>query len=166
MFGLSHVAVLKRAKIEGWEQGDLMDEVRRATRAKLVTTEVTKEVTSQTRIEQVDEAAEIRAVLIRGHQKRFAKLQGLCDILADRLEGVLTGYGAEGELCLGDRESPADLLRKLTTTTATLTEKERQALGIDEDGGSSPKEAQVQVNLTMSQKEAAEAYAAMLRGDD
>jgi hypothetical protein len=139
MFGVSHNTVFKRAKAEGWTQ-DLTEQVRRATRAKLVEGQVDKKVDSQVDIqvdrksesELVNEAADIRATLIRTHQQRFSRLQRLGDKLAERLEAILDGNAVEGALCMGDRESPADLLRKVTAITATMTDHERRAFGIDD----------------------------------
>ena len=134
-FGVSHMLVKRRAEQCGWPQ-DLTERVRIATQEKLaLATERAIECTpigdSGPAIEvAVEEAADERVKLVRGHQQQFARLQRIAATLAARTEQILAG-----EIillpCLGERESPADLLRKVTSVTTTVVDAQRRSFGLD-----------------------------------
>ena len=133
LHGISHTAVKKRAVAEGWSR-DLSAQVRAATRAKLVSSPVSAEVSAESaerEREVIDKELEIRARLIRGHQKRLGKLHASADKLGERFDLVFNGHELDLP-CRGERESPADCLGKIIKMTATLISLERQAFAVDE----------------------------------
>jgi hypothetical protein len=68
--------------------------------------------------------------------------------MAERLSQVLDGVPPEGP-CLGERESPSDLLEKLSRVTARLIPLARQAHNLDDDGKLSATEGGIQVGVTV-----------------
>ena len=130
---VSDTAIRKKAKAEGWERA-LADKVREAVREKLV-----REDGSQfgSHPPRATDAAVVQAAAVRGfeivtsHRRDLTQLHGLKRVLMDRLSTVLAGSIADGP-CLGERESPGDLLEKLTRVTARLIPLERQAHNLDE----------------------------------
>lgn len=75
--------------------------------------------------QQVLSAGQIVAV----HRQDVARLRSLSATLVDRLGLVLAGKPCELP-CMGSRESPADLLEKLSRVMVRTTEIERQAYGL------------------------------------
>lgn len=125
--GISHTAINKRAKANGWVR-DLSAKVRQAAEAKLVSSEVSGINVRET----VDAAARRVVEVVTSHRRDLAQLHGLKRILAARLAGHLNGETPEGPF-MGDKESPADVLEKLARTTARLIPLERQAFSLDKD---------------------------------
>jgi hypothetical protein len=65
------------------------------------------------------------------HRKDVAKLRTISATLVDRLSLELSGQELPaGFICRGSRESPADLLEKLSRVLVRTTEIERQAFGL------------------------------------
>ena len=165
--GCTETAIRKRAKREGWEK-DLSEEVRRATAAKLLRTEVRTQVRTPNAREDaaiIEDAAELRASIVTTHRRDLVQIHGLKRILAGRLADVLQGIDPEGP-CLGEKESPGDLLERLSRVTARLIPLERQAHSLDKDPGAPLAPKAPTINPSMTAQEAAEAYAASLREDD
>jgi hypothetical protein len=126
-FGISHMQVKRKAKECGWPQ-DLSERVRIATQTKLACTPIAD---SDPAIEvAVEEAADERVKLVRSHQQQFARLQRIAATLATRTEQILAGEYVELP-CLGERESPADLLRKVASVTTTVVDAQRRSFGLD-----------------------------------
>jgi hypothetical protein len=73
--------------------------------------------------------------MISVHRKDAAKLRTISNTLVERLgmivQGNLTVEQVREMVCLGARESPADLLEKLSRVLVRMTELERQAYGLD-----------------------------------
>jgi hypothetical protein len=131
--GLSEAAIRKRAKADGWQRA-LVDKVRAAVREKMVREDGAHDGSQATaRDEEIVENAAVRGfAVVTSHRKDLEQLHGLKRILANRLSQILDGITPEGP-CLGDRESPGDLLEKLSRVTSRLIPLERQAHNLDED---------------------------------
>lgn len=133
--GITEGAVRKKAKAEGWER-DLADKVRKAVREKLVRSDAdhgTQDGTQPQRATDtsiIDGAANRGFAVVTTHRKDLNQLHGLKRVLADRLSEILHGGQPDGP-CLGDKESPGDLLEKLSRITARLIPLERQAHNLD-----------------------------------
>lgn len=131
---LSRQAIIKRAKRDGWVR-DLAAEVRKVVSAKLVTDGVTSDNARGT----VELAAARAVEVVRSHRRALSQLNAIGDILANRLAQHLDGVVADGP-GLGDKESPADMLEKLSRTRQRAIQLERQAFSLDsapqdDDGG-------------------------------
>jgi hypothetical protein len=116
--GISHVAVLKRAKRDGWER-DLSAAVREKVTARLVTDGVTKAVTAR---EAVEIAAERGVQIVREHRAIIGRARAV----ADKMLGELEAPDVDGSL--KDRSS---VLVNLSNSTKTLVGLERQAFGLE-----------------------------------
>lgn len=135
-YGLSEGAIRKKAKASGWERA-LADKVRQQVRERLVRDDSTQSGTHSQRAtdeEIVRGAAERGFEVVTSHRRDLVQLHGLKRVLADRLSVLLSGGEPDG-ICLGSKESPGDLLEKLSRVTARLIPLERQAHNLDESGG-------------------------------
>ncbi|MDQ0505953.1 hypothetical protein [Xanthobacter agilis] len=134
-FGVTEGAIRKKAKAAGWER-DLADKVRNEVRAKLVRIDGTQPGTQQERTKadrEIVETVSLRGVEVQlSHRRDLQQLHALKRILADRLATVLQGKKPDGP-CMGDKESPGDLLEKLSRVTSRLIPLERQAHNLDDD---------------------------------
>lgn len=177
-YGLSHTAINKRAKRDGWKR-NLADRVRKEVSARLVSETVSPE-TERTAIEP----AVARGVqVVREHQASIGRGQRLVGALFGELEEA-TEHRAEIEESIEDEtrqdkntERRARMLRaialpmrattlgNLSTALKTLVGLERQAFNLDEPSAPQAPSAEV-INSGMSSKEAAEAYAGTLHADD
>ena len=128
-YGVSDTAIRKRAKAAGWTR-DLASKVRNAVREKLVRDGSQPQRADDEKI--IEGAAARGFEVITSHRKDLQQLHGLKRVLMDRLAVVLHGGTPEGP-CLGDKESPGDLLEKLSRISARLIPLERQAHNLDED---------------------------------
>lgn len=132
-FGLTEGAIRKRAKADSWER-PLADKVRAAVREKLVRADGAQDGTQDQRAKH--DADIIQGASARGfevqmsHRRDIAQLHGLKRMLADRLAIYLDGGDPDGP-CFGEKESPSDLLEKLSRVTARLIPLERQAFNLD-----------------------------------
>lgn len=129
---ISEGAIRKRAKAEGWERA-LADQVRAAVREKLVRADGTQSGTHPQRAsdrEVVQGAAARGFDVVTSHRRDLDQLHRLKRVIMDRLAVVLEGGSPEGP-CMGERESPGDLLEKLARVTARLIPLERQAHNLD-----------------------------------
>lgn len=142
--GVSHVAILKRAKRDGWTQ-NLAARVREEVTARLVTAEVTAATSRET----VDQAATRVVEIVRSHRKDISTGRGVVRALFDELiEGTENRDAIEEEI---ERETEEDqstrrkamMMRavalpqraataaSLATALKTIVGLERQAFGID-----------------------------------
>lgn len=127
--GITEGAIRKKSKALGWERA-LAAKVRKAVREKLVRADGTKDQRASDK-DIVDGASKRGFEVITSHRRDLQQLHGLKRVLMDRLATVLEG-GDPGGLCLGDKETPGDLLEKLSRVTARLIPLERQAHNLDE----------------------------------
>ncbi|WP_244936533.1 hypothetical protein [Methylobacterium currus] len=132
---VSDTAIRKRAKAEGWTRA-LADKVRDAIREKLVRSDGSQAGSqphrTRTDAQIIEASAQIGFDVVTSHRRDLQQLHGLKRVLADRLATHLQGGQPDGPL-LGDRESPGDLLEKLSRVTARLIPLERQAHNLDAD---------------------------------
>ena len=131
-FGCTDTAIRLRAKQHGWSR-DLTDAVRKETNARLLRAEVR---TSHTREDSqiIGDAADLRVSVVTSHRKTVARLTELATVIADRLAEHLSGKAPDGPF-MGDKESPGDLVEKLSRVTSRLIPLERQAHNLDDDSG-------------------------------
>lgn len=131
--GITEGAIRKKAKAERWQRA-LAGKVREAVREKLLRDDSgTQDGTQKQRAtdEEVIEGAALRGLaVVTSHRKDLQQLHGLKRVLADRLSVYLQGGAPDGP-CLGDKESPGDLLEKLSRITSRLIPLERQAHNLD-----------------------------------
>ena len=130
--GVTEGAIRKRVKRDGWTR-PLADKVREAVREKLVRADGTNPGTSAQRAndpEIIDRASDRGFEVQLSHRRDLTQLHGLKRVLATRLATYLQGGAPDGP-CLGDKESPGDLLEKLSRTGARLITLERQAYNLD-----------------------------------
>lgn len=132
--GVTDTAIRKKAKDLGWERS-LADKVREAAREKLARGDGSQAGSHPQRARtdrEIVEAASLRGLeVVTSHRRDLQQLHGLKRVLAGRLAEVLNGGLPDGP-CLGERESPADMLEKLSRVTARLVPLERQAFNLDE----------------------------------
>jgi hypothetical protein len=130
--GLSEGAIRKKAKASNWSRA-LADRVRKQVRERLVREDGTQAGTHPQRAtdgEIVDAASERGFAVVISHRRDLQQLHGLKRILAERLSQHLDGVAPDGP-CLGDKETPGDLLEKLSRVTSRLIPLERQAHSLD-----------------------------------
>ncbi len=131
-FGVTEGAIRKKAKAGAWTR-PIADKVRAAVREKLVRNDGTQNGTQAPRADDAEiiEVASARGFEVQlSHRRDLEQLHGLKRVLADRLAATLHGEPFDGP-CLGDKESPGDLLEKLSRITARLIPLERQAFNLD-----------------------------------
>lgn len=141
--GVTDTAIRKKARLEGWERA-LADKVRNAVREKLVRSDGSHSGSHPQRAndaEVVKVASERGFGVVTSHRRDLEQLHGLKRVLSTRLATYLAGGEADGPF-LGDKESPGDLLEKLSRITARLIPLERQAHNLDEEN---PEVVSVQV---------------------
>lgn len=81
------------------------------------------------------------AQVVNIHRRDVSKMRSVATVLTDRLLLILDGHKIDRP-CLGPRESPADLLEKVSRVLVRVVQLERQAYGIqvspiDAGGGTS-----------------------------
>lgn len=132
--GLTEGAIRKRAKKEGWARA-LAEKVREGVREKLVRLDGTQDGTQSQRAtdKEIVEAASLRGLeVVTSHRRDLTQLHALKRIILTRLAAHLNGEQPDGPF-IGDKESPSDLVEKLSRVTARLIPLERQAHNLDED---------------------------------
>ena len=131
--GISHVAILKRAKADGWAR-DLTAKVRQAVTTALVTSEVTSAVTKDglaTERQIVEAAATQIITLVREHRGQISRNRALVEKLMDQLDGVsdnrdlLEGIIDEVENCVtgASTQRHAALMKAISLPTHAATLK-------------------------------------------
>ena len=131
--GVTEGAVRKRALRDGWQRA-LADKVRAEVREKLARLDGTQEGTQERKCKDVDiiEVASIRgAAVVEAIRKDLAQLMAMRRTIAERLEGYLAGR-AQDKPFMGDKESPSDLLEKLSRIDARVIPLQRQAFNLDD----------------------------------
>jgi len=134
-YGLAESAVRKRAQRDGWERA-LAEKVRESVKEKLVRTDGARfgAHTQRATDKEIVESAALRGLaVVTSHRKDLTQLHALKRIILTRLAAHLNGEPAEGPF-MGDKESPGDLVEKLSRVTARLIPLERQAHNLDEGG--------------------------------
>lgn len=123
--GVSHTAINKKAKLQGWTR-NLAAKVRQVVSERLVSDEV-----SSANARETVEMAAARAVdVVRSHRRALSQLNAIGDILATRLSQHLDGIEPDGP-GLHEKESPSDMLEKLSRTRQRAIQLERQAFNLD-----------------------------------
>lgn len=112
---ISHVAVMKRAKRDGWERN-----LAAAVREKVTTRLVTDGVTAKSIAETVELAAERGVQVVREHRKIIGRARAIAGELVEEL--------GEDDRPLKDR---AAILSNLSGSIKTLVALERSAFGLD-----------------------------------
>lgn len=149
--GVSHTAINKRAKKEGWER-DLSGKVRQVVSARLVSAQV-----SASNAREAIETAAARGVeLVRQHQSSLGRANRIAETLmaelqrgCDRLDEIEDAIAEEtGDDANSNRRnamlkavslpSRAATLRELSQTLKNLIPLERQAFNLDEPGDDEP----------------------------
>lgn len=152
--GVSHVAISKRAKRDGWER-DLAAKIKAKADALVTKAEVTKEVTSEQLVTErriVDANAHVIAEVRVSHRRDIARARSLAMKLLDELEVQTDNIGLleQLETALAGEDGPDGLLRVLPRVTSTsgridsakklaeamkvLITMEREAYGIADAG--------------------------------
>lgn len=166
-FGVSHVAIKKRADKEGWTR-DLSAKIR-AKAAELVTSDaVTKAVTTDSSVvtkaaerEVVEANAQLQANVMRDHRKTLKRGRSLVDKLLEELELVTDNadmFRRLGEYLIDDADDGAqdkrletlakvlsmpgraDTLKKVIESMKSVITLERDVFGISADTAPKPYE--------------------------
>lgn len=123
-FGISHAAISKRAKKEGWQR-DLTDQVRAAVKSK-----VTKAVTTNgyqscavTDAEIIEEASEAGAAVVLAHRSDLAQWRGIANKLCVAL--------AEMDVTAENHDKFARSLNAGVDAQLKVIKGERQAYNLD-----------------------------------
>ena len=148
-FGVSHTAINKRAKRDGWKR-DLADKVRKAVAAKLVSDPVSEEVSAARESEAIETAAARGVEIVRQHRKDIADAREMFRrLLVELSEASERREEIEDEIVeetKGDRNtqrrammlravslgSRTGVLKDLSTSGKVLIDLERQAFSLDE----------------------------------
>jgi len=140
--GISDTAIRKRAKAEGWTRA-LAERVREQVRETLVRADGSRAGSRATRehdAEIIEAAADRGMSVVMSHRRDITRLSELRTTLADRLASYLSGDTLDGP-ALGEKESPAELLERLSRVTARIIPLERQAYGLDAPEAVDPRTA-------------------------
>ncbi len=149
--GVSHTAINKRAKKHSWSR-DLSAEVRRQVSARLVSPEVSPEVSFANAKEAVETAAARGVEVVRQHRRDISEKRDLVRGLVAELRQASDGR-ADLEEAIEDETaddkdarrrnsmlravslaSRAGIIRDLTASAKTLIDLERQAFSLNEPG--------------------------------
>ena len=119
--GVSHTAIIKRAKAEGWTDGtDVADVIRRKVSEKV--SGAVSETNPRKRAEAIDAAAEAGADIIRRHRRAWSKVNVL------RREA----FAARND-DLKEATARARLAKTLAEATAIQQAGERKAYGLEKE---------------------------------
>lgn len=155
--GLSHVAIDKRAKRDGWTR-DLNARIRAKAEAMVNKDAVTSPVNKQNETAVVEANATLQADVIRSHRKDVVRARNLVNTLLDELsaicmsaEEIASLEDFESALASGDQDAEAmalsvflkatglgdraDIMKKLAETLVKLVTVERVVFGIAADTG-------------------------------
>ena len=147
--GLTEAAIRKRAKHDEWTR-PLADKVREAVREKLVRTDGAREGSQDQRAsdaEIIEKSAKRGLEVIVSHRRDLSQLHDSKRILGQRLAVYLQGGTVDGPF-IGDKESPGDLLEKLSRVSSRLIPLERQAFNLDDTQGKTPDTANAPRDLS------------------
>jgi hypothetical protein len=152
--GTNHVAISRRAKKYGWAR-DLTEKIKAKADDLVTRSDVTGDVTKTSAVSEreiVDSNAEALALVIRGQRKSLVRLDGVVQMLFDRLESELKNgelFSQLGEIMAAPDENGQDKLndlyrkvialpnqtdtaKKLAETLKTQIELERRVFKIDD----------------------------------
>ena len=136
--GISHPAILKRAKKEGWAR-NLAEHVREVVAARLVTEGVT---TPNAREEEIIDAAAARGVeVVRCHRRDISSLNALAIRLRQKAEGLIDTVAD-----LKDLDNATSVIESLARTASRLIPLERQAFNLDSGDDDRSKERPVDLS--------------------
>lgn len=165
--GVSHTAINKRAKAEGWER-DLKAKIKAKADSLVSKREVSSKVsTEQLATERgiVEANAEVIASIRLAHRSDIGRSRRLANKLLEELEAMTDDNGTLRELIdqLADAEGPSSLLeiaqkvaglpgrskvmKELSETLKTLILLERQAYNLDEPNPEDKAEAVTRIEL-------------------
>ncbi|SEJ46582.1 hypothetical protein SAMN05216201_10980 [Pseudomonas linyingensis] len=140
MHGPSEGAIRARAKEGNWQR-DLSEQIRQRVREKTGRAIAQEVVKAETDAEIVEQAAEVGAGIVRGHQHLLRKAKTLAESLMDLLERQLEKGTVTVQLKGGDTaevDVPLDYAGKTLGNATMALERvvrlERQAYGLDDDG--------------------------------
>ena len=161
-FGVSHVAIGKKAKEKGWVQ-DLAEKVRKEVTSRLVTIGVTTSGAGTRKT--VEEAAERVVRVVREHREDISEARKLTKALVAELRVASENReGIESEIALetasdanGKRRammlravslpSRAGVITSLSAAMKNLISMERQAFNLDAATGGEPDEPATKADL-------------------
>jgi len=126
--GLEARTIRQRAKKLEWERkflADIAAEKREAELQKHAPEQFNREM-------RIKVEAQKQVMVVEKQTKRIARLNNVIDILLDRTYKMLTQQEFDGPF-IGERESPADLVKKCAEATRHLVPLERQAFKIRDD---------------------------------
>lgn len=141
LHGPSEAAIRSKAKAGNWTR-DLSEQIRQRVREKTNRAVAQEIVQAESDSEIVEQAAEVGASVVRGHQVMIRRAKALTDKLFDLLErqidaGSLTVQVRGGAPVKVDL--PLDYVGKtLSSATQSMSRAivlERKAYGLDEEGG-------------------------------
>ncbi|MBU9534731.1 hypothetical protein KTE49_30325 [Burkholderia multivorans] len=182
--GISHTAINKRAKAEGWER-DLSKRIQAKADALVSRREVSSAVSTETSIPDrviVEANAEVIARIRLAHRCDIARSRKVAMSLLDELEAVTndpelferlgelvldTGSDAESKLMEAYRRVTSaagriDSMKKLAETLKTLIGLEREAYSIATETGAGAAAAGKALIAVTDPIEAAKAYAQLM----
>lgn len=119
--GISHVAVQKRAKAEGWTR-NLSAKIKAKAEGLVTKAAVTTRVTKATEKQLVDAGAKLHASILLTHRKEIAESRAIVRKLLLELRRATKKQH--------DLPSRAVIAQRLVNAQAVLIEKERQAYGV------------------------------------
>lgn len=132
--GVSHPAILKRAKKENWaEPGDLDETIRRR-----VTEKVTGLVTAgnaKSKADAVDAEAERRAAVVQRHRAEWEEIEQLRNEVLEARTGEVVVIDGELVIPAVVAFGKAKLLKIMTEATAIKQSAQRKAWALDAKGG-------------------------------
>lgn len=150
-FGVSHTAINKRAKANGWQR-DLADKVRRRVAAQLVS-EVSPEVSAARETETIEIAARRGVEVVRQHRSDIQEASRLVRALLSELDEGTTHNGDIVE-AIGSEDvshqrrsamlravalpSRAAVIKDLANSAKILIDLERRAFNLDEPQDDAP----------------------------
>lgn len=105
-------------------------------------------------LDPLEEQAMSSAMVVSIHRRDVARLRTIANTLVERLGLEMAGELPDQTICRGSKESPADLLEKLSRVLVRTTEIERQAYGLKSfDPESAATDAAVQTQLDELEKQ-------------
>lgn len=131
--GVSHVAVSKRAKAEGWPR-DLKAKIQAKADAMVNKALVNADVNKARESETVEAGAKAVVEVRLRHRRDIARAQTFCGTLMGELENAspTAEQGAESPRQVMPLPARIDSMKKLSETLKVLVGLEREAYGIEE----------------------------------
>jgi DNA-binding cell septation regulator SpoVG len=117
--GISHVAINKRAKRDGWVR-DLSDKIKAKAREKVTRASVTSSVTKATEQAVIEAEAEIQSRIQLSHRQDIPQKRELVAKLFAEIEGLTEGKELVEQLTLALQQGDQELLAKAARKVASL----------------------------------------------